>query len=282
MGPSPGFAPLVYLDNMVISDLATGKLQSEAVTACCGVDKVLFTFSEYSIIEATNGTQPDCILARARMIDKLASAWIPDVIWQRDLAFVQFLTSDSEASLDVPVFGSLPELMRSDPRTPGLVVPNDYSAIHYARSKCSDKQDFSFLDQSFAVLEKVRRELRGVQELPLNAEINLHIARSVLKRYQIPVHDSGSLLVKVALGGKELLKRCAALEIEMLYSRFRTTEQLKNQTSNSVDFFHLSSALPVCDFFVTCDADVIRAAEYIRTKTQHKIARVIELVAGSR
>ncbi len=267
---------------MVISDLATGKLKSEAVTARCGVDKVRFTFSEYSIIEATNGSQPDRICARARMIDELASAWIPDVIWQRDLAFVEFLTSNLNTPSVVPVFSSLPELLRGDPRTPGLVVPNDYSAIHYARSKCSDKQDFSFLDQSFAVLEEVRRELRGVPELPLDAEINLQIARSVLDRYQISVQDSGSLLVKVALGGKELVTRCAALEIEMLYSRFRTTEQLKNQTSNSVDFFHLNSALPVCDFFVTCDADVIRAADYIRTKTQHKIARVIELVAGGR
>ena len=271
-----GFSPLVYLDNMVISDIATGRLLGQDVAARCGADEVRFTFSEYSMIEATNGDQPERVFARAKVIDQLASAWIPDFLWQRDLAFIRFLTSDSDALLVSPVFNSLSELLRSDPRTSGPQVPIDFSVTHYAQSKCSGRQDFSFLDHSFSVLEQVRRELRGVQELPSEVEINLHIARSVLLRYQIPVQDSGSLILKVATGNDALLKLSPAFDIEMLMSKFRTKDKLKNQVSNSVDFFHLCTALPVCDFFVTTDADVIRAASFVRSSTQHKVATVIE------
>jgi hypothetical protein len=268
---------IVYLDNVIVSDLATKKYSVSEVLSACQVDGARFAFTDYSVIEAVNGNDPQRILLRAGLIDDIASIWLPDMLWQRDLAFVRFLTSDDTTKVEPPLFRSFAELLRGDPRWGCVTVPESYSAKQYALSKIRGGHSHVDLKNSFLGLEKVRRELSKPHDPITDSEINWWLALSVLQRYSIQVVDSAAMQLKVLLGHAQLRAMSPAFDVEIHISKFRTSELHKRQASNSVDLFHVTSALPICDFFVTQDVDVLRAIRYVADRTSHRIAKGVSI-----
>ena len=269
--------PTVYLDNVIASDLATKKYSINDVLGACQVDGARFAFTDYSVIEAVNGNDPQRILLRASLIDDIASIWLPDVLWQRDLAFVRFLTSNDTTKVEPPLFTSFAGLLRGDPRWGRVTVPERYSAKQYALSKIRGGHSHDDLNNSILGLEEVRRELSKPHDPITDADINWLLAVSVLQRYSIQVVDSAAMQLKVLLGHAQLRAMSPAFDVELHTSEFRTSELHKHQASNSIDLFHVTSALPICDFFVTQDVDVLRAIQYVADRTSHKIAKGVSI-----
>ncbi len=271
--------PLIYLDNNVVSDLAKKSLSGADIFRLCDCESAYFAFSEYSVSEAIKGDKAEHIAARALVIDTLARVWIPDHLWQRDLGFIRFLTSEVDDTVtEIPLFDSFAGLLVHNPRPKQLTIPANHSAAHEACVKISGKYDESILEKSMEHIEFVRKELKKVEHDVPNMQINLIIAKSVLERYQIPVADSAALICKVAMGGESLNRICPALEIESLLGEFRASDELKADPSNSYDHFHLAACLPICDFFVSSDKDAIKAVEFVKKRSQHAIAKAVRPV----
>ena len=270
--------PLIYLDSNVISDLATNALSTNDIFTLCKCDKACFAFSQYSVWEAIRGEKPAFIAARALVIDRLANIWIPDPIWQRDLGFIQFLTSNEVGlPVKIPFYPSLLALIQN---IPGLKKPTgdvNYTASYMACWKISGKDNESLIDVPFKYLEEVRKELTATQHNVLPIEMNLLIAKSVVERYDLSHVDPVAMLCKVATTCNEILNKvCPSMEVEALLSEFRTSGELKNNSTNTYDFFHLWAALPTCDYFVSLDKDAIKAAYFVKNRSVNKAATAID------
>ncbi|HTE14987.1 MAG TPA: hypothetical protein VK642_07900 [Burkholderiales bacterium] len=269
--------PRIYLDSNVVSDLANGKLSAANIAKFCGDTKAVFAFSYYSVLEAIRGDRPDKIAARALVIDRLARVWIRDPIWERDIEWIHFLTSGTPSLPPLRVtFPILRELMRDMLWLTAAVVPIDYTASYMACRKIGGVDDESDIDKPFRHLETVRKELAATTVGISPVEMNLRVAKSVVERYRLSNSDSAAMICKVATTpNKKINRECPSKEVEELLSEFRTSGELKNNPSNTFDFFHLWTALPSCSYFVSRDADAIKAARYVRDRSQHKIAEPV-------
>jgi hypothetical protein len=270
--------PLIYIDTNVISDVATSKLNPKDIFSACGCETAIFAFSEYSVREAVRGVKPEFIAARALTIDSLAGLWIPDIIRQRDIGFIEFLTRGDPQPIEIPLYASFAELLRDANGFNEVQVRANYSAAHEACLKISGRGSDAILDPSMQSLESTRVGLKNSDQQHLDVVIDFRIAESVIERYQL-VLDNPLGAGKVFVERSNLYRICAAAEIEYLLNEFRASDALHSQQSNSYDFLHLATSLGVADFFVTKDREAIAAAEFVSARSQHKIAAPINTVS---
>lgn len=261
--------PIIYLDSCVVSDLATKNLKLRDVFDACGCPHAIFAFSMQSVLEAIRGDLPPRIAARALVIDKLANLWLPNPVGTRDLELAHFLKPDFSFRLTTEhCFATLGKLMQFELGAEKVTNPERYSASYFACDKIQSGLDDPVIDMWFKFGECVRQRLTASQGDFLDIVGNLQLARGVIVRYGLAESDEDSMrmIVKIGAASSDLRAECPALEIEKLLSEFRTSGAVKNNTSNTYDFFHVWAALAGCNFFVSTDKGALDAVEYVNTR----------------